>query len=218
MGSRIDLTGQRFGRLEVVRPGPTHKSKSGFEFTRWFCLCDCGREVITYTSGLRRGHARSCGCLQKEVAAQNSITSGHKRARHGMTNARVWRIWRAMIGRCSHPATNGYERYGGRGISVCDRWNVFENFLADMGQPPDGFSIDRINNDGNYEPQNCRWASARQQRRNREKLHTTAKLTDAQVIAIRSSSRPSGELAREFGVTRSAIWHIRAGKTWRLLK
>ena len=149
---RLDLTGKRFGRLVVI----SYKRES-----KWLCRCDCGNESLVRSDHLKSAATRSCGCLNVETAIASNLRHGHARGLATQT----YRAWMAMRNRCGNPQD---PRYGGRGIYVCERWYVYENFLADMGEPPSlGLSIDRINNDGNYEPSNCRWATWSEQMRNR---------------------------------------------------
>lgn len=129
-------------------------------------LCACGVAFSAVVNNVMSGNTKSCGCLRKEVVA----ATGRKNRRHGESRQTAeYRTWMGMKIRCYYPNTNGYENYGGRGIKVCERWlNSFESFLADMGRRPStSHSIDRVNVNGNYEPKNCRWATDKQQRRNR---------------------------------------------------
>jgi hypothetical protein len=164
---RIDLTGQKFGRLTVII---AVGSRNGRRL--WQCRCECGRKLIVTGSNLRTGNSNSCGCFHRDRATERgraSKTHGH------WTNGQAsptYRSWLAMHARCKHPNMNGFEFYGGRGIKVCIRWKRFENFLADMGERPDGQSLDRIDSDGNYEPSNCRWATAIEQRHNQRRHQT----------------------------------------------
>ena len=152
----IDLVGRRFGRVCVVRRDDTIMTGD----PRWICVCDCGKEKSIRGFSLRSGRTTSCGCLRRERAMAPATT-------HGMSYTRVYTIWAKMIARCTNPRHVGYARYGGRGISVCDRWrNSFEAFLADMGDCG-SLQIDRIKNNGNYEPNNCRWVTASENNRNR---------------------------------------------------
>lgn len=159
-----DLTGKRFGRLTVISVSHSRKCPN-FKGTvlYWKCMCDCGNEAIVPGASLRTGDAKSCGCYQKDRCIETSTT-------HGLRHTTEFNIWNAMKQRCQNPNNHAYERYGGRGISVCRSWaESFEQFYADMGPRPVGLSIDRINNDGNYEPSNCRWATAKEQARNKRR-------------------------------------------------
>lgn len=157
-----DLTGETFGRWTVV--GRAESSRTGV--TRWLCRCQCGTMRPVFASNLRRSLTVSCGCHIAEKRASLRRTHGQSRTpEHG--------IWLKMISRCHHPNDIAYPLYGARGIKVCDRWRwSLTAFLADMGARPSvKHTIDRINNDGDYEPGNCRWATALQQARNTRKCH-----------------------------------------------
>ena len=151
-----DLTGRRFGMLTVIK-----RDVSGISGrTRWLCLCDCGGGRSFDSRSLLRG-SESCGCLTGAKISK-SMT------KHGMSHSKVHSTWLHMRRRCSNPNNHAYERYGGRGITVCERWiNSFENFFEDMGLPPKGLTIDRINNNDGYYPENCKWSTYKEQASNR---------------------------------------------------
>lgn len=166
MPSFIDRSNERFGRLTVVQKREARRGKD----VMWVCRCDCGNTVDVSAHDLSSGHTKSCGCIRSE----SSRNRGKANSTHGLTLTPTYRSWKALRYRTMNPKSKDYPRYGGRGIQVCERWNSFENFLEDMGHRPPGTSIDRINPDGHYEPENCRWASAHVQTHNRRSSKTTS--------------------------------------------
>jgi len=173
-----DMLGKKFGRLTAIKSmGP----KPSIFF--WLCKCDCGKEVEINGNRLRSGHTKSCGC----------ITATQK----GLSTSKTYNSWSGMMSRCYDKNDVNYKRYGGSGIIVCDSWHIFENFYKDMGDRPDKLSIDRINFIGNYEPDNCRWATIKQQNSNRSDNH----ILDA--FGIRMTL---AQWSEKTGIGTSTIW------------
>jgi hypothetical protein len=190
-----DLTGKTFGRLSVL--SRTDNEPSGG--VRWLCKCDCGNIKKVKGQNLRERRIISCGCwkaeLQAKLVAQRSIDHGH--ARRG-THTKAYDAWVNMKQRCSNPRVDNYPQYGGRGICVCARWlNSFAHFLADMGDPPSPIhSLDRRNNDGNYEPGNCRWAIVEVQANNK---------AASRIIEFNSRSLSLQQWSRATGIAKNTI-------------
>lgn len=157
----IDRTGDRVGRLAVVCRGDDKITGSGKSYVRWLCRCDCGAEVLVMSGHLNESNTTSCGCALRDVLVERNTT-------HGATGTPEHEIWRGMKERCENPNTKQFCDYGGRGISICDRWGDFAAFIQDMGPRPSPLhSIDRIDTNGNYEPGNCRWATDKEQSLNK---------------------------------------------------
>ena len=154
-----DMSGMRFGRLLVIDCAGKPNGRS----YAWNVVCDCGKSFSTIGGALRDGRTKSCGCLRSEKARE----AGDRTRTHGMTGTSIYAIWDSMHQRCSNPNRKDFPKYGGRGIEVCESWKIFEHFLNDMGQCPIGKSLDRINNDIGYSPENCRWATTKEQARNK---------------------------------------------------
>lgn len=162
----LDLVGRTFGRLTVVSDWTTEEWRG----TRvWRSRCACGVFILSTSSTLLEGKTRSCGCLRREL-------TGAKRRTHGGSHSHpLYRTWQGLINRCTNPNNASYKNYGGRGIEVCSRWRRdFGAFIADMGERPAGTSLDRIDNDGHYMPDNCRWATKTEQSQNRRKPRRAA--------------------------------------------
>lgn len=161
-----DLLGLRFGRLLVTAQAP-HIA----HYRAWHVRCDCGKTFVTRAGYLLSGSTQSCGCLRKDML---SAMAKRTSIRHGFCvggHKRWYTIWRGMLGRCYNAKVRAYPRYGGAGITVCERWHDPANFIADMGEPPDGTSLDRIDSSLGYSPENCRWATVEMQGQNRRGVH-----------------------------------------------
>lgn len=193
-----DVTGQRFGRLTAVAyfgvKGRTAKHA-------WRCECDCGRDVVVVGESLRSGNTTSCGCKKGAIATHGGTAGG--------TWSAEYTVWHSMLRRCRRPSCREFSRYGGRGITVCSRWigpGGFDAFLSDMGhRPSPTHSLDRKNNDGNYEPGNCRWATRSEQANNRSTTKTV--VFDGETMTIQ-------ELANRTGLRRQLIYsRLRNGRT-----
>jgi hypothetical protein len=158
-----DITGQRFGRLVAIQP----LKRSTDHEKVWLCRCDCGQSHITRGTRLRSGFTQSCGCLKFTVCLRH----GHRS--HRMHHP-LYATWCNMHQRCNNPDSPSFKWYGAHGIEVCERWGDFANFLADVGERPSGLSLDRVNNDGHYEPSNIRWATPKQQANNKRPRRSRA--------------------------------------------
>lgn len=197
MGAEINMVGKTFGKLTVIRKAFTDKRGE----IKWLCNCECGNETVVLGSNLRTGNTVSCGC----VVAENKIIFGQMNRRHGQSKDRIFRIWTGIRKRCNNPNTRSYSRYGGRGIKICERWNIFENFYEDMKTGySDDLTIDRINVNGNYEPSNCRWATWTGQARNK---------TNNRLISIDGTIKTSTEWG-EISGTNPATINYRVKKGW----
>lgn len=193
MSRFIDLTGERFGRLVVIkRVGKNKQGKS-----LWLCRCDCGNEIIVRGSDLKSGNTKSCGCLQKE----KSSTCNTK---HGHSDTEIYRSWHDMIRRCNNPNCKQYKDYGGRGIQVCKRWMKFENFLEDMiNSWEPGLTLERTDNKRGYYPDNCEWVTRQEQQRNTRRNHLITYNNKTQCIAAWSE---------ETGISAATIrWRLKQG-------
>lgn len=170
MGRLVDLTGQRFGRLVVLERCETVKHG---EHVKWLCRCDCGRTVKVASNSLRFDNTQSCGCLRIEHAMKHV----DEYRKHGLSAERLYAVWKSIVNRCANPNNKRYKDYGGRGIKVCDEWlhdyESFRDWAYATGYDPTAkrniCTIDRIDNDGNYEPSNCRWVDMKVQCANKRR-------------------------------------------------
>jgi len=169
MGKYKNLSNKKFGRLLAVQISKRIKNKGAF----WTCLCDCGKKTEVLSKYLSNNHVKSCGCIKTSF-------------KHGKSASLTYRVWVGMRNRCLNPNNKDYKNYGGRGIKVCDRWKKFENFIEDMEEKPKNFSLDRRNNDGNYSPENCRWATHKEQLSNRRSYKLGKIIEDSYTIFIKS--------------------------------
>ena len=193
-----NLVGMTFGRWTVLErvPRPVgRKSPSPF----WRCRCSCGVVKIVVGDGLNSGVSRSCGCLRADVTTVRNIT-------HGKSRTSEHNVWKSMSGRCKTPTCAGYRNYGARGISVCERWSSFENFLADMGpRPSPRHTLERNENDGPYSPENCRWATRKEQANN--------KRNNARVV-YNGETRTIAQWAERVGLRPMTLWFRLNRRHW----
>lgn len=193
MGKPIDMTGHRYGRLQVIELAGQNKHNQRM----WRCICDCGNTLDVLGFLLRQKQTRSCGCLAKE-----SIANVNKK--HGKSGSQIWSIHRSMMDRCYLATSHTYKNYGGRGITVCDRWHDFENFYADLGDKPAGMTLERINNQGPYSPDNVRWATYKDQANNRRSNI---------VLEFQGRKQTMQQWCDEFGLKLATVW-ARLNRGW----
>ncbi len=201
----VPRAGDRYGRLVVIGELDPVFTPNGTRNRVVECLCDCGRVGEYRLPSLRSGKTRSCGCLAHEVAVEKGRRQSARNTKHGKSGTAEYGIWVKMLRRCENPEDAGYHNYGGRGIRVCQRWREsFEAFLEDMGpRPAAGLSIDRIDNDGDYEPGNCRWATSTEQARNTR--NNVLVEHDGETLCV-------AEWAERYGVSASLLHgRLRAG-------
>jgi len=181
----MDIINKKFGRLLVLKKNGSDKHGKSL----WLCHCDCGNEVIIIGQNLKNGVTKSCGCLQKELLTKKNIT-------HGMTYTKLYVDWIQMRKRCKNKKNKSYKNYGARGISVCKRWDKFENFYTDMGDKPKGLTLERIDNNKGYSPDNCKWATRKEQANNSR--HNV-------IINYKGQRLTMAQWAREIGIKCSTL-------------
>jgi hypothetical protein len=189
--NKINLQGKRVNKLVVLGID----SRDRYRNIKWLCRCDCGKLTIKTTTSLNGG-VISCGCAINEARKRRAI--------HNKTNTRTYRIWAGMIQRCTNPRHHKYPRYGARGITVCNSWMNFSSFLKDMGECPDEKQIDRINNNGNYSKENCRWVDIKTQARNR---------SNNRIIEMNGVKKTMAEWCEELKISPVAV-RMRIHRGW----
>jgi len=190
-----DYTGERFGRLVAIRFISRDLKYNGH---KWLFACDCGEERIINIRSVTGGHTQSCGCLFSEIMVARNTTHGLSKA-----NQREYRSWKDMRARCRNPNDTDWHLYGERGIRVCERWDDFANFLADMGRRPKAYTLDRIDTNGNYEPSNCRWATSKTQANNKR---------SNVCITVDGDTRTAQAWSDYYGIKRETVlWRLKQG-------
>ncbi len=190
--------GVRFGRLIVLERADNYVAPGGHVGTRWKCACDCGEITIVHAVNLRRG-TTSCGCVQ----AQSRFTANRI---HGESGSEEYGVWTGIASRCTNPRLKGFKDYGARGIRLCERWLDFRNFLSDMGRRPSPkHSIERVNNEGHYEPGNCVWATSEEQALNKRTTLT---------VSFRGLRKPLFLWAKELGLNYGLVWRRIVKSGW----
>jgi len=182
MGKFINRSGRRYGNLVAVSRAENKNRR-----VMWLCRCDCGNTAIVSGHELSSGDTKSCGCIHKKIV-------GGINRRHGMAGTPTYTSWQAMLRRCKNINYSSFKRYGGNGIKVCKRWEIFDNFLEDMGPREDGTTIDRIDPYGHYSPDNCRWATVKDQANN--------KRTN---VLFRGSKETIKTISQEVGIPRTSL-------------
>lgn len=202
MAKILDLTGQKFGRLTVMSLSEDRKP------TKWMCMCECGNEKRVASWELRSQKTISCGCYSKELIGARLRT-------HGKSGTKEYLSWRAMIRRCTDTKWHMYKRYGAVGITVCDHWKKFENFLSDMGLAPSpSHTIERIDGSKGYYKENCKWADKTEQARNRSVVKMTLeKAREAQ--RMRSNGATIKSIAEHLGVPRHCVEDVIRGRSFK---
>lgn len=192
----IDMTGQKIGRLMVIKQVKSKITPSGQPQRQYLCKCECGKEIVVRSLTLRNGETKSCGCYKIERAKENLKSIKPK---HGLRYTRVYGIWKDMKQRCCNPNARHYDRYGGRGITVCEEWKNSPEAFYDWAMAngyTDELTIDRIDNNGNYEPSNCRWISMKEQASNR---------INSRFLTYKGEKHTITEWAEKTGISPSTI-------------
>ena len=186
------MIGRVFGRLTVLGYSHTKKARKFYN-----CACTCGNKALVCSQELKTGDTKSCGCLRREPSSSPTF-------KHGLSGSRAYQSWIDMRNRCHRPDNHHYKNYGGRGIIICNRWSSFEAFFEDMGDRPTGLQLDRIDNDGNYEPSNCRWSTVKVNARNR---------TNNRIVTVNGETACLTEMAERYGINPISA-NYRLSKGW----
>lgn len=205
------LIGKRFGRLTIVRLEARHRSNRKI----FVCRCDCGSECLKRYDHLKSGASKSCGCLRDE-AIRKSLDIQRNGATRDGKQTRTYRIWSGMKKRCFNHNCKSFKYYGARGISVCDRWMEYKNFLSDMGEAPEGMTLERSNNNRGYEPGNCRWATKTEQARNKRNV-VLNEVIAAEIRSLYGHGMTQADISRITGVSSASVSNIVLGKQWMVL-
>ena len=185
------MIGQKFHRLTVIERA---ESTPGNRGKRWLCQCECGNQTIVRNDSIKKGRSKSCGCYKNELSSKRIVDINKT---HGMSYTPEYRIWAKMHNRCNDKNSKSYNDYGGRGIMVCRSWKVFENFYEDMGKRPEGMSIDRIDVNGDYCPENCRWVTVNTQNNNKR---------NNRYISYKGETKTLSEWAEYFDMSKQKLW------------
>lgn len=185
MTNKIELVGQTFGRLIVL----SFEGKNKENRPLWLCKCECGNEKVVLEKNLKNGGTKSCGCLV--------VRNGKEKTKHNMTDTKTWGIWRGMMRRCYEVTNQHYHLYGAKGKLVEESWHIFQNFYKDMGDCPENYSLDRIDNELGYSKSNCRWADIETQNNNRGDYNT--------VLTLNGVTKTQAQWARELGINDTTL-------------
>ena len=189
------MIGNKFGRLTVIKENGRTKDRH----ILWLCQCSCGTYTEVSGKRLRSGWTRSCGCLQRDITAErNKKNKGIRRVEHRLKDIPEYSVWNSMLTRCNNKNRDNYARYGGRDITVCKRWLTFKNFYADMGKRSEGMTIERIDNNEGYCPENCKWATYKEQMRNTRRTR---------MITYRNKTQCVTDWAEELGVGSGKLFY-----------
>jgi hypothetical protein len=181
----IDLTGQKFNMLTVIKF--SHADKEAW----WECKCDCGKIKTLRARNIKSGLIKSCGCFNIEKIMDRNI-------KHNLCGTKTYTTWLNMIKRCTDPNNNSYKNYGARGIKLCDKWLTFKGFYEDMGDRPNETTLDRIDNDGNYLKENCKWSTKKEQANNRR---------NSRIITYKNKTQTLQQWADELGINVKKLWN-----------